>query len=215
MNLIKYFVGNKFLVRSALLLLPFFCRELIFKSVISYRIERPRGFSPTLDPTLQNQIGAHHEVNDRRLNNRDKVVHAALKITADYLEYDGEKKDDTDPLSILRAETVNSTSFSAFFVATAQFLLQKNGLDKRYVCKQYVASRRQNGVNLHDRYLSPYDGNSPFKSECDIVGIIDLQTGSKRFVDPVLFEKASMVKIRVEGEMPPSVEKASPQVSER
>jgi hypothetical protein len=215
MNLLRYFRGNKLLLRLALLLSPFFCRELIFKSVISYRIERQRGFSPTLDPSLQNQIAAHNEVNDRRLNNRDKVMHAALKITADYLEYDGEQKDDADPLSISRAAAVNSTSFSAFFVATAQFLLQQNGLDKRYVCKQFVASRRQNGVNIHDRYLSPYDGNSPFKSECDIVGIIDLQTGSKRFVDPVLFEKASMVKIRVEGETPPSVEKASAQVSER
>jgi hypothetical protein len=215
MNFIKYIAGNKLLVRAAILLSPFFLREHIFQSAISYRIERPRGFSPTLDPTLENQIAAHHEVNDRRLNNRDKVVHAALKITADYLEYDDEKKDDTDPLSISRVGTVNSTSFSVFFAATTQFLLRKNGLDKRYVCKQFVASRRQNGVNLHDRYLSPYNGQSPFKSECDIVGIIDLQTGAKRFVDPVLFEKASMVRIRVEGETPPSVEKASAQVSER
>jgi hypothetical protein len=215
MNLFKYFLANKLLVRAAFFLSPFFCRELIFQSVISYRIERQRGFSPTLDPTLENKIAAHHEVNDRRLNNRDKVVHAALKITADYLTYDGEQKDDTDPLSISRAESVNSTSFAVFFAATTQFLLQKNGLDKRYVCKQYVASRRQNGINIHDRYLSPYDGNSPFKNECDIVGIIDLQTGAKRFVDPVLYENANMVKIRVEGEKPPSVEKASAQVSER
>ncbi|MDZ7876593.1 MAG: hypothetical protein U5L45_02935 [Saprospiraceae bacterium] len=191
------------LVRSAMVLSPFFCRELIFQSVISYRIERERGFSPTLNSTLENQIAAHYEVNDRRLNNGDRIAYAALKITADYLDYDSEQKNDTDPLSIVRTKTVNSTSFAAFYAATAQFLLQKNGLDKRYVCKQYVASRRQNGVNIHDRYLSPYDGNSPFKSTCDIVGIIDLKTGSKRFVDPVLFEKASMAKIRVDEETTP------------
>jgi hypothetical protein len=215
MNLFRYLKGNKLLIRLAIVLSPIFCRELIFKSVISYRIERQRGFTPTLDPTLENQIAAHNEVNDRRLNNRDKIVHAALKITADFLEYNAEEKDETDPLSILRAETVNSTSFAAFFAATTQYLLQQNGLDKRYACRQYVASRRQNGVNIHDRYLSPYNGQSPFKGECDIVAIVDLQTGAKRFVDPVMFEKASMVRIRVEGETDPSVERASAQVSER
>jgi hypothetical protein len=206
---------NKVLIRAALFLSPFFCRELIFKSIVSYRIERQRGFSPTLDASLENQIAGHHEVNDRRLNSRDKVIHAALKITADFLEYNSEQKDDTDPLSIMRTESVNSTSFAAFFGATTHYLLQQNGLDKRYVCRQFVASRRQNGVNIHDRYLSPYDGNSPFKSECDIVGIMDLQTGAVRYVDPVMFEKASMVRIRVEGEIDPSVERASAQVSER
>jgi hypothetical protein len=208
-------MGTKLLIRAAILLAPLFCREQIFQSVISYRIERMRGFSPTLDPTLENQIATHHEVNDRQLNNRDRIVHAALKITADFLEYNAEEKDDTDPLSISRAETANSTSFAAFFTATTQYLLQKNGLDKRYACQQFVASRRQNGVNIHDRYLSPYDGNSPFKSECDIVAIVDLQTGAKRFVDPVMFEKASMVKIRVEGETDPSVKLTSAQVSEK
>ena len=222
MNLIKYFTdtlsnffGNKIILKAAFILSPILFRESIYNSFVTYRIERQRGFLPTVDPLLEKAILAHHEVNDRRLRNRDAIIHSALKITADLLTFDGDLTDKNDPLSILQAGTVNSTSFAAFFMATAQYLIQKNGLTDRYICLQYVAQRRQNGRNLHDRYLSPYSGKSPFNNERDIVAILDLKTGEKRFVDPTIFEQISIARINVEGERAPSVEKASAQVSER
>jgi hypothetical protein len=221
MDLIKYFTenlksifGNQIVVKAALLLCPLFFRESVYKSFVTYRIERQRGFLPTLDPTVENRILEHYEVYDRRLKNRDAIIHSALRITADILAFDGEQSDKTEPLSIMQTGTVNSTSFAAFFTATAQYLIQKNGLSSRYICQQFVAERLQNGTNLHDRYLSPY-GNSPFKSERDIVAILDLKTGEKRFVDPVIFEQFSIINIKVEGERDPSVYKASAQVSRR
>ena len=222
MNLIKSFTdtlssifGNKIILKAAFILSPILFRESIYKSFVTYRIERQRGFLPTVDPILEKAILAHYEVNDRRLRNRDAIIHSALKITADLLTFDGDLTDKTDPLSILQTGTVNSTSFATFFMATAQYLIKKNGLSNRYICLQYVAQRRQNGTNLHDRYFSPYSGKSPFNNERDIVAILDLKTGEKRFVDPTLFEQISITHINVEGERPPSVEKASAQVSER
>jgi hypothetical protein len=220
MDLIKYFtgnirsiLGNQMIVKLVLILSPFFFRESIYNSFVTYRVERQRGFLPTLDPRVEKAILEHPEVYDRRLPNRDKIIHAALKVTADFLNFDGDLPDKTDPLSIWQAETVNSTSFATFYTATTQFLLQKNGLSSRYICQQYVAERRQNGKNLHDRYLSPY-GTSPFKSERDIVAILDLKTGEKRFVDPTIFEQISIINIKVEGEHIRIVAKTSAQVSE-
>jgi hypothetical protein len=207
-------MNNQFVVKAALILSPIFFRESIYKSVITYRIERQRGFLPTMDAALENRILAHYEVKDRSLLSRDAVIHSALKITADVLTFDGNLTDKTDPLSIWQAETVNSTGFATFFTAVAQYLIQKNGLSSRYICQQYVSERRQNGTNLHDRYLSPY-GNSPFNNQRDIVAILDLKTGEKRFVDPTIFEQFSIINIQVEGEQTPSVSKASAQVSER
>jgi hypothetical protein len=221
MNLIKYFtdylksiLGNHIFIKAALLLCPLFFRESVYKSFITYRIERQRGFLPTLDPIVENRILEHYEVYDRRLKNREAIIHSALRITADLLSFDGELSDKTEPLDILKAGTVNSTGFAAFFTATAQYLIQKNGLSSRYICQQFVSERLQNGTNLHDRYVSLY-GNSPFKSERDIVAILDLKTGEKRFVDPVIFEQFSIINIKVEGERDPSVYKASAEISER
>jgi hypothetical protein len=220
MNLLGYFsemlrsvFGNQLLVKIVLLLLPFLLRERLYQSFVTYRIERQRGFQPVLGPQLEKIISEHPEVLDRRLDNGDKVIHAALKVTADYLAFNGDSTDQTDPLPIFQAEAVNSTSFATFFRATAQYLLQKNKLSDRYACQQFVAQRRQNGKNLSDRYRSPYGGSS-FKPERDIVAIVDLKTGEKRFVDPTIFEQMSIVNIKVEGERDPSVSKASAQVSE-
>jgi hypothetical protein len=207
-------MSNQIVVKLALILSPIFFRESIYKSFITYRIERQRGFLPTIDAALENRILAHAEINDRRLISREAIIHSALKITADVLTFDGNLTDKTDPLSIWQAETVNSTGFATFFTAVAQYLIQKNGLSSRYICQQYVSERRQNGTNLHDRYLSPY-GNSPFNNQRDIVAILDLKTGEKRFVDPTIFEQFSIINIKVEGEQDPSVWKASAQVSER
>jgi hypothetical protein len=213
-NHIRNLLGNKIILKCVIVLSPFFLRESLYKSVVTYRIERQRGFVPTLDPRIEQEIAKHHEVFERHLLNRDKVIHAALKVTADFLNFDGDVNDKKDPLSIWQSETVNSVDFAAFFVMTTQYLFQQNGLTNRYSCQQFVAQRRQNGVNLHDRYLSPY-GTSPFKSERDIVAIVDLKTGEKRFVDPTIFEQLSIINIVVEGERDPSVWKASAQVSER
>ncbi len=220
MNLFRYFtqtlkstLGNHIIVKSALVLTPFFLRENLYKSFITYRIDRQRGYMPTLDAKLERLISEHHEVRDRNLSNREQIIHAALKVTADFLDYDGDKDDQKDPLSIWRAETVNSTNFATFFSLTTQYLFQKNGLSNRYICQQFVAERCQNGKNIHDRYLSPY-GNSPFKSQRDIVSILDTKTGEKRFIDPTIFEQLSIINIEVEGASIPSVSKASAQVSE-
>jgi hypothetical protein len=221
MDLIKYFskyirsiFGNKILILLAIVLCPLFYRDRIYQSVVTYRIERQRGFAPTLEPSLEKRIAGHHEVHDRHFKTREKIIHVALKVTADFLNFDGEKNDFKDPISIYNAETVNSASFATFFMATAQFLIQKNGLSDRFICQQYIAERRQNGTNLHDRYVSPY-GNSPFNAERDIVSVLDLKTGEKRFVDPTIFEQWSIINIKVEGERDPSVWKASAGLSDK
>lgn len=205
MDLIRYFsenlqslFGNQLIVKLALVLLPFLMRERLYQSFVTYRIERVRGFQPKLDASLEKVVATHSEVYDRRLPTQDKIVHAALKITADLLTFNGDSTDKIDPLSIWQAETVNSTSLASFFTATTQYLLQKNGLADRYACQQYMAERRSNGKNLRDRYKSPY-GGSMFNQERDIVAIIDLKTGEKRFVDPTIFEQISIVNIKVEG----------------
>jgi hypothetical protein len=211
MDLIRYFsenlkslFGNQLVVKLAMVLLPFLLRERLYQSFVTYRIERARGFQPRLDASLEKVIATHSEVYDRRLPTSDKIVHAALKITADVLAFNGDSTDKTDPLSIWQAQTVNSTSLASFFTATAQYLLQKNGLSDRYTCQQYISERRSNGLNLRDRYKSPY-GGSAFNQERDIVAIIDLKTGEKRFVDPTIFEQTSIVNIKVEGYDNPSV----------
>lgn len=211
MDLIRYFsenlqslFGNQVIVKLALVLLPFLMRERLYQSFVTYRIERARGFQPKLDASLEKVIATHSEVYDRRLPTSDKIVHAALKITADLLTFNGDSTDKTDPLSIYQAETVNSTSLASFFTATTQYLLQKNGFGERYTCQQYIAERRSNGKNLRDRYKSPY-GGSGFNLERDIVAIIDLKTGEKRFVDPTIFEQTSIVNIKVEGYDNPTV----------
>ena len=221
MDLFKYFsealrslLGNGLVIKLAVLFLPFLLREKLYQSVITYRIERLRGFQPTLTPVVEQAILAHREVFDRKLDSKDKIIYAALKITADLLTFDGDSTDPIAPLSIYQSETVNSTSFAAFFSATLQYLLVKNKLSDRYTCQQYLAQRRQNGVNLSDRYRSPY-GGSAFKSERDIVAIIDRKTGEKHFVDPTLFEQTSIVGIHVEGYDTPSVSKTSAQISEQ
>ena len=211
-NLERLF-GNLPILRLTFLILPFLMRERLYQSFVTYRIERARGFQPKLNAGLEKVIATHTEVYERRLPTSDKITHAALKITADLLTFNGDSTDKTDPLSIFQAETVNSTSLTSFFTATMQYLLQKNGLSDRYACQQYTAERRSNGKNLHDRYKSPY-GGSVFNQERDIVAIIDLKTGEKRFVDPTIFEQMSIVNIKVEGYYTPSVMKASAQVSE-
>jgi hypothetical protein len=221
MQQLKYFrnqfqslLGNKILLKCAIVLSPFFLRESLYKSVVTYRVERQRGFIPTLDQRVAQEIALHHEVFERNLSSRDKIIHAALKVTADFLNFDGDLNDKKDPLSIWQSGTVNSADFASFFCMTTEYLLKLNGLGNRYSCQQFIAERRQNGTNLHDRYLSPY-GTSPFKSERDIVAIVDLKTGEKRFIDPVIFEQLSIINIGVEGEKDPSVWRASAQVSER
>jgi hypothetical protein len=222
MNFIRYFtynlksiLGNHIFIKMAIVLSPIFLRQKLYQSVVTYRIERPRGFMQQLDPTFVKILSEHSENFDRRFKNGDKVIHAALRITVDLLNVDDEKADNPDPLSILQSRTVNSTDFATFFRATTELLLHKNGLDKRYSCQQYIAERRQNGTNLHDRYVSPYTGKSAFKSERDIVAIIDRQTGEKRFVDPTIYEQFHIINIDVEGERDPSVFKAAAEVSER
>jgi hypothetical protein len=196
-NLERLF-GNMLIVKLTLVILPFLMRERLYQSFVTYRIERARGFQPKIGASLEKVIATHSEAYDRSLPTRDKVVHAALKITADLLTFNGDSTDKTDPLSIYQAETVNSTSLASFFTAATQHLLQKNGLSDRYTCQQYIAERRSNGMNLRDRYKSPY-GGSMFNQERDIVAIIDLKTGEKRFVDPTIFEQMSIVNIKVEG----------------
>jgi hypothetical protein len=196
--------GKLPIIKLTLVILPFLMRERLYQSFVTYRIERARGFQPRLGADLEKVIATHSEVYDRRLPTRDKIVHAALKITADLLTFNGDSTDKTDPLSIYQAETVNSTSLASFFTATTQYLLQKNGLSDHYTCQQYIAERRSNGKNLRDRYKSPY-GGSMFNLERDIVAIIDLKTGEKRFVDPTIFEQTSIVNIKVEGYANPSV----------
>jgi hypothetical protein len=211
MDLIRYFsenlqslFGNQLIVKLALVIMPFLMRERLYQSFVTYRIERARGFQPRIEGSLEKVLATHSEVYDRHLPTRDKIVHAALKITADLLTFNGDLTDKTDPLSIWQAETVNSTGLASFFAATTQYLLQKNGLSDRYTCQQYIAERRSNGLNLRDRYKSPY-GGSAFNQERDIVAIIDLKTGEKRFVDPTIFEQTSIVNIKVEGYDNPSV----------
>ena len=201
-------------MKLAILILPFLLREKLYQSVVTYRIERMRGFQPTLTPEIERAILEHREVFDRKLNSEDKIIHAALKVTADLLTFNGDSTDQIDPLSIYQSEAVNSTSFAAFFSATAQYLFLKNNLSDQYICQQYIAKRMQNGVNLSDRYRSPYGGSS-FKSERDIVAIIDRKTGEKYFVDPTLFEQTSIISIHVEGYDTPSVSKTSAPISER
>ena len=220
MDLFRYFsdalrslFGNQLVVKLAILFLPFLLREKLYQSVVTYRIERMRGFQPTLTPAIERAILAHREVFDRKLNSQDKIIHAALKVTADFLTFNGDSTDQIDPLSIYQSEAVNSTSFAAFFSATTQYLLLKNNLSDRYMCQQYLAKRMQNGVNLSDRYRSPY--GSSFKPERDIVAIIDRRTGEKCFVDPTLFEQTSIVSIHVEGYDTPSVSKTSTPISGR
>ena len=221
MDLFRYFsdalrslFGNQLVVKLAILFLPFLLREKLYQSVVTYRIERMRGFQPTLTPVIEQAILAHREVFDRKLDSKDKIIHAALKVTADFLTFNGDSTDKIDPLSIYQSEAVNSTSFAAFFSATTQYLLQKNNLSDQYICQQYMAKRLQNGINLSDRYRSPYGGSS-FKSERDIVALIDRKTGEKYFVDPTLFEQTSIVSIHVEGYDTPSVSKTSAHISER
>lgn len=219
MDLFRYFSDalrslfwNQLIVKFAILFLPFLLREKLYQSVVTYRIERLRGFQPRLTPAIERAILTHREVFDRKLDNKDKIIHAALKVTADFLTFNGDSTDQIDPLSIYQSEAVNSTSFAAFFSATTQYLLQKNNLSDRYICQQYLAKRLQNGVNLSDRYRSPY--GSSFKPERDIIAIIDLKTGEKYFVDPTLFEQTSIVSIRVEGYDTLSVFKTSARISE-
>jgi hypothetical protein len=203
MYLIKYFTGhlqsifgNQIILKLALVLLPFFIRERLYQSWVTYRIDRPRGFQPTLEPRLQKAVAEHPEVYDRHLSNGDKIAHAALKVTADFLTYNGDSTDKTDPLSIWQAQSVNSTSFATFFMATTQYLLQKNGLADRYTCQQYIAERYSGNKNLCDRFKSPY-GGSPFNQMRDIVAVIDLKTGEKRYFDPTIFEQTSIVDIKI------------------
>lgn len=221
MDLIKYFsdalrslLGNRFVVKLAILFLPFLFREKLYQSLITYRIERLRGFQPTLTPVIEQAILEHPEVFDRQLNSEDKIIHAALKVTADLLTFNGDSTDLIDPLSIYQAQAVNSTSFAAFFKATTEYLLEKNKLSDQFMCQQFIAQRRQNGINLSDRYRSPY-GGSAFKPERDIVAIVDRKTGEKHFVDPVIFEQTSIVSIQVEGYDTPSVFKTTAHISER
>ena len=207
-DFIQSIFGNQLVVKIALVFSPFFFRAQLYQSWVSYRVERARGFQLKLDPRMEKAISEHPEVYDRWLTTPDKIANAALKITADFLTFDSEDATKTDPLSIGQAEAVNGTNLAAFYTMTAQYLIQKNGVANRYTCQQYVAQRRHDGTSLHDLYISPY-GTSPFNLERDIVAIIDLKTGEKRFVDPTLYEQASITKITVEGERAASTRSAA------
>jgi hypothetical protein len=206
-------LGSRFLI-LVLMGLPFFFRQNVYSFVITYRVGQERLADTQLDAYFERYILTHPDVFDRSFDNIDKIIHVSLKITADALTFKGESTLKTDPLSTLRLGETNSEGYAAFFNAVCSYLIKRFHLASQYECRQYIAERLKNGVNLHDAVQSPYDGSSPFNKNRDIVAIVDSQTGERVFVDPTIYDQFNIVYINVAGATAsPSMQSKSARIS--
>ncbi len=179
-----------------LLILGFLFRQNIYRSSIVYRIGQERISDTLLDAQFERYILTHPDVYDRQFNSIDKIIHVSLKVTSDALTFNGEPTLKTDLLSILKQGETNSEGFAAFYKTVCTYLIKRYHFSKTYSCSQFIAERTRNGVNLQDAIKTPA-GGSLFNRNRDVIAITNLQTGERRFVDPVIFEQYNIVDINV------------------
>ncbi len=182
-----------------ILILCFLFRQNIYRSSIVYQVGVERMTDTLLDAHFERFILTHPDVYDRQFNSIDKIIHVSLKVTADALTFKGEPTLKTDPLSILKLGETNSEGFAAFFKAVCTYLMKRYHFSESYDCSQFIAERTRNGINLQDAIHTP-TGGSLFNRNRDIIAITNVQTGERRFVDPVIYEQFNIVDIIVSNE---------------
>ncbi len=192
-----------------LLIVCCLCRQRIYHASIVYRIGQQRLTDTLMDANFERFILTHPDVYDRNFSNIDKIIHVSLKVTADALSFKGEPTLKTDPLSILNVGEANSEGYATFFKIVCTYLIRRYHFSDSYICRQYIAERTKNGENLQDAIHTP-GGRSPFNKYRDILAIINIRTGERRFVDPVIYDQFNIVVINVSNE-----EKASLNVNQR
>ena len=210
-NILSSTIG-RMIVALSCIFVPLFMRENFYKESINYKIQRARGYRPTLDSQLVDIIRLHPEVFDRQVKTIREIIHISLKITAEYLDYNSDPSLKTDPLSIYISGEANSVGFANFFTAVCEYLIATHHASERVKCRSFIAERLKKDKNLNDAYRYIHNqSQSPFLRERDIVAIMDVKTGVNRFVDPTLFEQASIIYINVANKTlpPPPVDTIS------
>ncbi|MBL7814516.1 MAG: hypothetical protein JNL70_05875 [Saprospiraceae bacterium] len=187
---------NRRLLIFCLVVIPFLGRQSLYGVFVQYRVGQERVTDTQLDAPFERYILTHPDVYDRRFNDVNKIIHIALKVTADALSLKDDPSVKTAPLSTWRSGETNSEGFAAFFNTTCTYLIHRFRMDDQYQCHQFIAERMRGGMNLADAIQSPYDGKSPFNKTRDIVGIVDVKTRQARYVDPTIYEQAGIVDIQ-------------------
>ncbi len=182
-----------------ILVLCLLSRQNIYRSSVVYRVVQERIADTLIDAYFERFILTHPDVYDRQFNNIDKIIHVSLKVTADALSFKGEPALKTDPLSILKLGEANSEGYAAFFNVVCSYLIRRYRFSNAYICRQYIAERTRNGVNLQDA-IHTLGGGSPFNKNRDILAITNTLTGERRFVDPVIYEQFNIVDISLSNE---------------
>ncbi len=193
---------NTRLVVLGVCILPFLFRQGIYRSIITYKINQERVADTQIDAQFERFILRHPDVYDRKIDNIDKVIHIALKVTAGALTYNGDSKLKTDPLSSLSVGETNSEGFAAFFNAVCSYLILRYHFSEEYSSQQFIGERIKSGVNLHDAFQSPYGGEgigAAFNKTRDVVRILEKSTGRFKYIDPTIFEQFSIIDINVAG----------------
>lgn len=195
-------LGNRFLIFS-FILLPIIFRQGIYRSIITYRIKQERLADTQMNAQIERYILAHPDVYDRQFDNMDKIIHISLKLTADALTFMGDSNLKTDPLSCLRLGETNSEGFASFFNTVCTYLIRRYHFSNDYTCQQFISERMKGGINLQDSFQSPYGGDggigTAFNKTRDVVRILEKATGRYKYVDPTIFEQASIVYVYAEG----------------
>ncbi len=184
------------LILLFILILCFLFRQSIYRSSVVYRIGQERLTDTLMDANFERFILTHPDVYDRHFNNIDKIIHVSLKVTSDILTFKGEPTIKTDPLSTLRLGEANSEGYAAFFKTVCTYLIKRFHFSEAYSCRQFIAERTKDGVNLQDA-IHTLGGGSPFNKNRDILAITNIRTGERRFVDPVIYEQFNIVDINV------------------
>ena len=190
-----------------ILIICFLFRQNIYRSSVVYRVVQERIADTLIDAYFERFILTHPGVYDRKFNNIDNIIHVSLKVTADALNFKGEPTLKTDPHSILRVGEANSEGYASFFKVVCTYLIKRYHFSGTYTCNQFIAERTRNGINLQDAIHTP-TGGSLFNRNRDIIAIMNLQTGERRFVDPVIYEQFNIVDIIVTNEKSVSSKRA-------
>ena len=199
---------NRRIFLVIILIICCLCRQSIYHASIVYRIGQERLTDTLMDANFERFILRHPDVYDRYFNNIDKIIHVSLKVTADALSFKGELTTKTHPLSTLNLGEANSEGYAAFFKTVCTYLIRRYHFSDTYICRQYIAERTKNGENLQDA-IHTLSGSSPFNKYRDVLAIINVRTGERKFVDPVIYDQFNIVGINVSNE-----EKASLNVKE-
>lgn len=160
------------------LLVLWFIRAPLYRSIVSYHVVGPRPAVGSLAPTINAPTDF------------EEAIDAVLDTTAARLHFSTGQVSN-DPRKLVPGSPANCIGYAALFSALLKGSLQQSGLAGRYDVAPVIAKLYIGGFDLHSTL------KSEFWKDHDIVRITNKNTGEQIFVDPTLYDVTSIGRVRM------------------